>query len=100
MKKVVLLPLALFALTMSGCNSSPTKSGGKKSSSSGALISTSGVSSTTGGGSTSASVYIPTSTSSSGWVDPGINDPFSITNESGEASGFELSGSTYTINTA
>lgn len=100
MKKVVLLPLALFALTMSGCNSSPTKSGGKKSSSSASLTSTSGVSSTTGGGSTSASVYIPTSTGSSGWIDPGINSAFSITNQSGEVSGFELSGSTYTINTA
>ena len=85
---------------MSGCNSSHTKSGGKKSSSSTSLSSTSGVSSTTGGASTSASVYIPTSTGSSGWIDTGINNTFSITNESGEASGFELSGSTYTINTA
>ena len=100
--KTFLIPLALFALTMSGCNTSPSKSGGKKGSSSGVLTSISGDSSTSanGGSSTSTSIYIPTSTGSSGWIDPDITDPFSLLNSKGEVSGFELSGSTYTINTA
>lgn len=101
MKKVVVLPLTLFALTVSGCNASPSKSGGKKTSSgSTTLTSTSGNSSTSSGGNTSTSIYLPSGSSSSGWVDPGISDPFSLLNENGEAFGFELSESTYTITTA
>lgn len=99
-RKFVLIPLTLFALTMSGCNVTSSKGGSKKSSSSDVLTSTTGVSSNSGGSATSTSISIPTSSSSSGWVTPVITDPFSIVNGDGEAAGFELAGSTYTINTS
>ncbi len=112
--KLFMIPLALSALMLSGCFSNSGSSKKKGQSSSG-VVSTSGgssnsnQSSATSGASSSPSVstsisypddpYIPSSGSSTPWVDD-LNADFSITNSKGENSGFTYSNGTYTITTA
>ncbi len=149
MKKSLLLPLSLLAISLVACNFSsgggkgrgrsqstqptsqasdseittnPTNNTGKTSNTSNDPTSSSDnpTSSTSSGNSsntasnptsnpttsiptstsTGTDPYIPSSSSNSSWTQPELPSEFSLTNESGLATGFVYDGSSYTINTA
>ena len=103
-KKSVLLPLSLIALALSGCNLSPSSGKTKTSASSGGNISTSSPASTNSGSDSSSSTTTvtnpPISTTSIDWGGQDITDDFEMVDSNGEANGFTVENSVYTITTA
>lgn len=104
--KLFFVPLALAALSLSGCISASPSTGLSINSSSEVLSSSTGTTTNTTGVSTptnattySTGTYIPSSTSQD-WGNTEVTSDFVILNESNEASGFTVSNSIYTITTA
>ena len=119
--KSIFLPLSILALALVGCNSASSNNGKKGTSSGSDSYSTSGAPTSANSSSSSDSSSSDASSSSShspnddlvpdvpytpsgdmhDWTNPStVEGDFSILNDSSEASGFIVSGSTYTINTA